>query len=672
MATKSPPLHGIVEEESESFTTVKSRIRKETLLQNLARMAEASSSSQDRRELTTSIRLAEHGVTTQKLEATINALISMDGYSSDSQSGQLVKQLTTRLQEQQVLEKNPFARALAARANRSRHLVPLTQNATPVPTFTQNSQQPQIITLTGPEDRLADTSAFLLPASPTPEQVSSFQSYIQNPQAHHSWALDQVARTSGQAGKRIAVKGLKKLAGKATAKTAARLGLKAAAGVATGGAGAAAIEGASLLRKYGKKAAEVAAAALALFFIRTILPLLQAIGAITSFLAGAASVFAITGSAPLSLAGGAGGYALHSAIQSSGGYTALASRTAAKASQVGSVLTTATATPGLALFSVLGAFGSVVFITWFGMSHMLAAFTVPFPNNPQSYYPQPPDQLTPAPGITPAPPVATDLESILREASNLTCIPEALLKAVIQREASGALGFTDAQVSYFANDEWWKSAATSPYSPPPLPNCYDSSIFYSHSAGACSTGYCYDTCSTVGCSDPSFDVAGATQFRRQTFYGGGCRDPQGIQDGCQGGVIPAIAPYITDHSIPNRCNLRDAILAQAFFIKKNIGIENLCPSHSFWTSGNICASARMYCGSCGQVEQYQDRIVNGQAIKEYYPCGKTGVDAYLQPGDNGYGSTGCGRFNPNNFDPNAPEATAGYCDSIYYNYQQYL
>jgi hypothetical protein len=385
-------------------------------------MAEASSSHQDRTELRSFFNLAQHNVTTDRLEATIKAIIGTDGYADSQELQNLTEKLSERIKEQRTLEKNPFAKALASQANQSPHFTPLEKDAHPVPTFKQPPTDPETYTFTGAEDRLQDTSILLLPANPTPEQVSSLRSFLQNPQSgsNRSWALNQVKQTSLQAGKKVAIKGFKKLTGKAAVKLATRAGLKTAAkvaaGAATGGAGAVAIEVADRGKKYIKLALKALAGALALFFIRTILPLLKSLGAITSALGGISAAFAAGIPAiPAIPVGIGGGFVFHKTIvEPAGGYSGLAQSAATKAAQVGHALTTAAVTPGLALFSVLGAFGSIVAITWFGMSHYLAAFTVPNPQGATPYLPVP---------ITPAPPISVSLQDIFQQASDITCIP---------------------------------------------------------------------------------------------------------------------------------------------------------------------------------------------------------------------------------------------------------
>jgi hypothetical protein len=99
------------------------------------------------------------------------------------------------------------------------------------------------------------------------------------------------------------------------------------------------------------------------------------------------------------------------------------------------------------------------------------------------------------------------------------------------------------------------------------------------------------TNSNAVCTD--YDVYGATQFERETFYGLNCRYRDGSNTSC----------YQKNQG-RNRCNAADVVTATAEKLSAAASAAPNCGGGTTpsWTVDQICSAAKNYCGSCGQVQ----------------------------------------------------------------------
>lgn len=129
------------------------------------------------------------------------------------------------------------------------------------------------------------------------------------------------------------------------------------------------------------------------------------------------------------------------------------------------------------------------------------------------------------------------LKEIISTASKGRCVPAALIMAISQREAGATFGYSDEQVTRYSTNDWQNSATEKEKQ----------------------EAYCYNTCAnpTVGCLGS--DVQGPMQFEKRTW------------DGLYSQIKSALVAdfHVPNEYIPDRCNLRDAIVGAAVKIKQD-------------------------------------------------------------------------------------------------------
>jgi hypothetical protein len=312
--------------------------------------------------------------------------------------------------------------------------------------------------------------------------------------------------------------------------------------------------------------------------------------------------------------------------------------------------------------------------TLFVATVILVSFTVPNPQPIETQYITGP--ITPGGGggggpIVPQPvePASGDLMTDIEQAASAACVPTGLVAAVMQTE-SGAYGWSDSEYQRFSTPGWWLDADDGSGN---SINCYQSHYGPENSPqdNECRAGYCYDTCTTTGACGKKYacnannqcnqvipslpcatdgqcsehDVMGATQFERKTFYSNPTNPGQSqncwARDGSGNNCYSTAG---------NRCNAFDIVRATANKLAADGGANCTQP---VWDLGQICVAARKYCGSCGQVETFDEATLSDSAT---YPC----KNWYLKPGDNAYGDPlgACTATHPDT------GALEGYCDKI--------
>lgn len=162
---------------------------------------------------------------------------------------------------------------------------------------------------------------------------------------------------------------------------------------------------------------------------------------------------------------------------------------------------------------------------------------------------------------------AQSLRDIINTASSVTNVPAELLMAISQTEAPGAFGYSEDDVKFFSSDGWWSTAS------------YDK----------LRQGYCYNTCEDPAAGCPGSNVVGAMQFEIGTW------DPL-LEDNKKtgaAGIKSVLASSFGSTTFPNRCNLRDSIVAAAVKIRED------SQNSSVWDENTVKYKvAQPYCGSC--------------------------------------------------------------------------
>ena len=158
---------------------------------------------------------------------------------------------------------------------------------------------------------------------------------------------------------------------------------------------------------------------------------------------------------------------------------------------------------------------------------------------------------------------SSSLKDIIDKSANGRCVPGGLIKAISQKEAGAVFNYTDAEVSKFSTTGWQKTATENEKK----------------------RGYCYNTCDDPALKCAGSDVMGPMQFERGTWNG----------------LVPEIARALQEDfgvtSPPDRCNLRDSIVAAAVKIKKDSGTgAGQCANWDEPTVRNRVA--KNYCGTC--------------------------------------------------------------------------
>ena len=156
------------------------------------------------------------------------------------------------------------------------------------------------------------------------------------------------------------------------------------------------------------------------------------------------------------------------------------------------------------------------------------------------------------------------LKDIISKAADGRCVPTELLMAISQVEGGHAFGYSGEEVAKFTTPRWQDTA----------------------SAAEKQRGYCYNTCaqSNSGCV-PGDNVMGAMQFNLGTWNE----------------ILPEIKNVLAQEfnytDEPDRCNLRDSIVAASVKIKRDSGTaQNQCTA---WDENTVKNKvARAYCGSC--------------------------------------------------------------------------
>lgn len=376
-------------------------------------------------------------------------------------------------------------------------------------------------------------------------------------------------------------------------------------------------------------------------------------------------------------------------------------------------------------------FGSAAFFTFFAAMHLMVAFTVPNPVGTQSIYPGyygPPGTGPGGPaggGGTiprPAPPNSSgpgSLGEAINNAAELTCVPAALIAAVLQTESGAYNDWDTDQFQKFSQNQWWENADDGRGN---TVNCYNGHYTWRNGFGTqsnygswseCQQGYCYDTCTETGTcggqaryiekhSTPvgscaslpgepcesfastnnipgidnqicpligtrectEYDVYGVAQFLRTTFYGDNCAYRDGTGPSCNQSHYATIAPLVPH--VPNRCNAQDIILGNAAKLHSDAAVpepSGQCTfNQSHWTKDRICETAKSYCGSCGKVQYPNHGLFNdpdGDG-KSNNPCASAYTDPSELPANPDDMSNACGGWQDRN-----GNWIKGYCDKVY-------
>lgn len=183
-----------------------------------------------------------------------------------------------------------------------------------------------------------------------------------------------------------------------------------------------------------------------------------------------------------------------------------------------------------------------------------------------------------------------ELQKILTIASTTQCVPQNLLIAFANRE-SGLLykwkGLSteeiNEKVKFYSTPGWWTKA----------------------SRQQLLEGNCYNTCDTVQGCPAGADVKGVMQFEAGTW------GPEDVQDGKnlpKDSIAAKVRKVllsrpefsVPDNYVPNRCNLRDSIIAAAIKIKNDGGVPDT-QCNSVWPRDAVEKAADAYC-SCNPEE----------------------------------------------------------------------
>lgn len=157
---------------------------------------------------------------------------------------------------------------------------------------------------------------------------------------------------------------------------------------------------------------------------------------------------------------------------------------------------------------------------------------------------------------------STKLKEIFLKASETQCVPIGVILAISRRELDKTFGYSDQEVEHFSSNEFPKNAT------------YNDLLRVS----------CTNTCELISGCAPGDDVRGPMQFEEKTWNGHIATIKSALK---QEYSVP-------DEYIPDRCNLRDAIIGAAIKMKANSGTGG--DECSLWTDTTVRQVAEGYCG----------------------------------------------------------------------------
>ncbi|MDO8452652.1 MAG: hypothetical protein Q7S79_02775 [bacterium] len=159
---------------------------------------------------------------------------------------------------------------------------------------------------------------------------------------------------------------------------------------------------------------------------------------------------------------------------------------------------------------------------------------------------------------------STKLKEIFKDAADSQCVPIGVLLAISRRELDKTFTYSDLEVDKFSTNDWQDNLRADD------PDVQRSS--------------CYNTCLFVKGCLPGDDVRGPMQFEIKTWNGHIAQIKSALQ-----------TKYgVPDNYIPNRCNLRDAVVGAAVKMKGNSG--TLADQCSGWSDQTVKNVAEGYCG----------------------------------------------------------------------------